>query len=228
VSTHSVRVEQTAPAATWIGRTRERLERTLPYEKLLPETQPAYVASWIYVFGVLTLAALAMIILSGTVLAFEGPSWYHISSAGLFVNSLHFWAVQLFFMFMVIHLGGKFWMAAWRGNRAKTWITGAVAMVVSIGAALTGYVVQTNFDSQWISFEAKDGLNAVGIGAWFNVADLGQNMLIHVFLLPAVLAVLVLVHVLLVRVHGVVPPIDAAEVAESPGSHRKPQPEEAR
>jgi ubiquinol-cytochrome c reductase cytochrome b subunit len=31
--------------------------------------------------------------------------------------------------------------------------------------------VQTNFDSQWISFEAKDGLNAVGIGAFFNVAN---------------------------------------------------------
>src|SRR5664279_2322035 len=169
------------PPTSWIGRVRERLETELPYEKLLPETQPSYVASWIYVFGVLTLAALAMIVASGVVLAFEGPSWYHISSVGLFFNSLHFWAVQCFFFFMVIHLLGKFFMAAWRGNRAKTWITGVIALVVSIGAALTGYVIQTNFDSQWIAFEAKDGLNAVGIGAWFNVANLGQNLLIHVF-----------------------------------------------
>ena len=112
-----------------------------------------------------------MIVASGTVLAFEGPSWYHISKVGKFFNSLHFWAVQLFFLFMVIHLLGKFWMAAWRGNRARTWITGMIALIVSIGAALTGYVIQTNFDSQWIAFEAKDGLNAVGIGAWFNVAN---------------------------------------------------------
>ena len=30
---------------------------TLPPDKLLPDRQPAYVASWIYVFGVLTIAA---------------------------------------------------------------------------------------------------------------------------------------------------------------------------
>jgi len=220
MSTDTVRAHQ-APPTSWIGRLRGRLERTLPYEKLLPETQPAYVASWIYVFGVLTLAALAMIVLSGTVLAFEGPSWYHTSRTGLFVNSLHFWSVQLFFLFMVVHLAGKFWMAAWRGSRAKTWITGMVAFVVSVGAGLSGYTLQTNFDSQWIAFEAKDGLNAVGIGAWFNVADLGQVMLVHVFLVPAVLVVIVAVHVLLVRIHGVVPPIDAAEVEARAAHHRR-------
>jgi len=220
MSTDTVRADQ-APPTSWIGRLRGRLERTLPYEKLLPETQPAYVASWIYVFGVLTLAALAMIVLSGTVLAFEGPSWYHTSRTGLFVNSLHFWSVQLFFLFMVVHLAGKFWMAAWRGARAKTWITGVVAFVASVGAGLSGYTLQTNFDSQWIAFEAKDGLNAVGIGAWFNVADLGQVMLVHVFFVPAVLVVIVAVHVLLVRIHGVVPPIDAAEAEARVAHHRR-------
>jgi ubiquinol-cytochrome c reductase cytochrome b subunit len=93
-----------------------------------------------------------------------------------------------------------------------------LALVVSIGAALTGYVVQTNFDSQWIAFEAKDGLNAVGVGAWFNVANLGQNLLMHVFLMPAILLVLVVVHVVLVRLHGVVPPIDAAQVEAAGGA----------
>jgi ubiquinol-cytochrome c reductase cytochrome b subunit len=214
VSTPAPQSAGAGPATSWIGRTRERLEHTLPYEKLLPETQPAYVASWIYVFGVLTLAAFAMIVASGTLLALEGPAWYHVSSAGLFFNSLHFWSVQLFFLFMLIHLAGKFFMAAWRGNRANTWITGVLAFVVSIGAGLTGYLMQTNFDSQWIAFEAKDGINATGIGAWFNVADLGQMMIMHVFLIPAVVVVIVVLHVLLVRVHGVVPPIDAATVPD--------------
>jgi quinol-cytochrome oxidoreductase complex cytochrome b subunit len=206
------------PPTSWIGRVRTHLERELPYEKILPETQPSYVASWIYVFGVLTVAALVMIILSGIVLAFEGPSWYHISHTGHYVNSLHFWGVQMFFLFLVIHLLGKFWMAAWRGHRALTWITGMVLLIVSIGAALTGYVIQTNFDSQWIAFEAKDGLNAVGIGAWFNVANLGQNLLIHVFLMPLVLVVFVVIHLVLVRMHGVVPPIDAAKVEAAGGA----------
>jgi len=125
------------------------------------------------------------------------------------VNSLHFWSVQLFFAFMVIHLWGKFWMAAWRGNRFKTWVTGAIVFVISIATAFTGYLIQTNIDSQWIAFEAKDGFNSAGIGAFFNVTNLGQMLLLHVAFLPAVLGFLTLVHVLMVRKRGVVPPIDA-------------------
>ena len=192
----------------WTTRLRKKWQKDLPIEKLLPDDQPAYVASLIYVFGVLTLSALAVIIATGLVLAFEGPAWYHTSNNGKFLNSLHFWSVQLFFVFMVIHLWGKFWMAAWRGNRAMTWITGAVAFVASIATAFTGYLVQTNFDSQWITFEAKDGFNSVGIGAWFTVTDLGQMLLLHVAFLPLILGVITMVHVLLVRKRGVVPPID--------------------
>jgi quinol-cytochrome oxidoreductase complex cytochrome b subunit len=97
-----------------------------------------------------------------------------------------------------------------------TWITGVVAFLSSIGTAFTGYLVQTNFDSQWISFEAKDGLNAVGIGAFFNVANLGQMLLLHACLLPLVVGVIVVWHVLLVRRHGVVPPIDAVDDPDHP------------
>jgi len=193
----------------WTARMRKAWQRNLPIEKLLPDDQPAYVASWIYVFGVATIAALAVIIASGIVLAFQGPAWYHTSDIGNFTNSMHFWSVQMFFAFMVIHLWGKFWMAAWRGNRVRTWITGAVAFVVSIATAFTGYLIQTNFDSQWISFEAKDGFNSVGVGAWFTVTNLGQMLLLHVAFLPLILGVLTLVHVLMVRRRGVVPPIDA-------------------
>jgi len=154
------------------------------------------------------------------VLAFTGPAWYHTSSLGHFTNSMHFWSVQLFFVFMVVHLWGKFWMAAWRGRRVTTWITGVVAFLASIGTAFTGYLVQTNFDSQWISFEAKDGLNAVGIGAFFNVTNLGQVLLLHACLLPLVVGAIVVWHVLLVRRRGVVPPIDAAAATRPADSIR--------
>jgi len=200
---------QSQPTMMWTTRLRNGWQKNLPIEKLLPDKQPAYVASWIYMFGVATLAALAVIIGSGVVLAFEGPSWYHASNTGHLINSLHFWSVQLFFVFMVIHLWGKFWMAAWRGKRTLTWITGVVAFLTSIGTAFTGYLVQTNFDSQWISYEAKDGFNSVGIGAWFNVTNLGQMLLLHVAFLPLVLGVITVLHVLMVRAKGVVPPIDA-------------------
>jgi ubiquinol-cytochrome c reductase cytochrome b subunit len=204
----------------WTTRLRERAVEAFPPDRLLPDTQPAYVSSWIYVFGALCLAAFVFVILSGFVLALEGPQWYHRSSIGLFFNSMHLWSVELFFFFMVVHLWGKFFMSAWRGGRKATWVTGAVAFVASVGTAFTGYLVQSNFDAQWIATQAKDGLNSVGIGAFFNVLDYGQMLLFHVLLLPLVVSFLIAVHILLVRRHGVVEPIErrAHEPAASAGA----------
>ncbi len=196
-----------ARSRMWTSRLREAAVRSLPPEKLLPDTQPSYVASWVYVFGVLTLAALAVIIASGTILVLKGPSWWHLSKVGLFMNSVHLWSVELFMFFMVLHLWGKFFMAAWRGKRALTWMTGVVSFLLSIGAAFTGYISQQNFDSQWISTQAKDGLNSVGVGAFFNVLNFGQMLLWHVLLLPVVVVVIVALHLLLVRRRGVVRPL---------------------
>ena len=191
---------------SWTGRLRRRAVAALPPEKLLPDKQPSYVASWIYVFGVLSLSALIVIIASGTILALKGPTWWHFTGVGHFFNSIHLWSVELFFFVMVIHLWGKYWMAAWRGGRARVWITGAVTFLVAIPCALTGYVSQQNFDAQWISTQAKDAMNAAGVGAFFNLLNFGQMYSWHVLLLPAAVVGIVIAHILLVRKHGVVPP----------------------
>ena len=206
--------EPVAPAGSWTARLRSWIGGLVPPGQALPDRQPAYVASWIYIFGVLTLAAFLVVLGSGAALAIGGAAWWHESSLGHFVNSMHLWSVELFFAVMVIHLWGKFWMAAWRGKRALTWITGVVAFVGSIGAAFTGYLTQANFDSQWISAEAKDGINSIGVGAWFNVLNPGQMLLWHVLLLPFVVGVIAVWHVILVRRHGVVPPLDAPSALE--------------
>jgi len=182
---------------------------TIPITELLPTRQPAYVGSWVYAFGVVAIAALFWVVLSGVLLAAFGSAWWHISSVGLFFNSVHFWSVQMFFIFMVLHLWGQFWGAGWRDGRATTWMVGVVIFLVSVVTAFTGYLSQTNFDSQWTAGQAKDGLNAVGIGSMFNVLDTGQMLLWHVMLLPLIVGLLIVLHVILVRRHGVVPPFDS-------------------
>ena len=81
-------------AGLWTARLRRRALRTLPPGKLLPDSQPAYVASWIYVFGVGALAAFGVAIASGFALALGGPDWWHYNPAGHFFNSLHVWSEQ--------------------------------------------------------------------------------------------------------------------------------------
>jgi hypothetical protein len=199
---------ESARSDSWTVRVREAAVEALPPEKLLPDGQPTYVASWIYIFGVASIASLIVLVATGSILALKGPAWWHYTGVGHFFNSIHMWAVELFFFVMVVHLWGKYWMAAWRGGRARVWMTGAVTFLVAVPTALTGYVSQQNFDAQWISTQAKDGLNSVGVGAFFNVTDFGQMYSYHVLLLPLAVVGLVAAHVLLVRNHGVVPPFE--------------------
>jgi ubiquinol-cytochrome c reductase cytochrome b subunit len=173
------------------------------------------VGSWVYVFGVVTIAALVWVIVSGVVLSFMGPQWWHDSNLGHFFNSLHFWSVQLFFLFMVLHLWGQYFMAGWRHGRAATWMIGVVIFAASIMTAFTGYLSQQNFASQFIAANAKDAMNGGGIGAFFNVLNFGQRYGLHVMLLPITITFLVVVHIVMIRSRGVVKPIGAEGASAS-------------
>src|SRR5258708_28561024 len=56
----------------WTAKVRTRAAKIMPPKKLLPDRQPAYVASWIYVFGVASLVALGIVIVAGCALALGG------------------------------------------------------------------------------------------------------------------------------------------------------------
>ncbi len=200
----------------WTAAVRRRVSRALPITELLPTRQPAYVGSWVYVFGVVTIAALVWVVISGTVLAVFGSAWWHVSAVGRFFNSVHFWSVQMFFIFMVLHLWGQYWGAGWRDGRAATWMIGVVIFLVSVVTAFTGYLIQQNFDSQWIAVNAKDAVNATGLGGFFNVTNFGQQYGLHIMLFPIAVTLLVVLHVIQVRRRGVVRPIGDPAPAGGP------------
>jgi ubiquinol-cytochrome c reductase cytochrome b subunit len=93
---------------------------------------------------------------------------------------------------------------------------GVVIFAISIVAAFSGYLSQQNFASQWIAVSAKDALNATGFGAFFNVLNFGQMYGLHVALLPAAIIGLVALHIVWVRLKGVVPPMDVARPTTLP------------
>ena len=74
---------------SWTLAVRQYISRRLPLENLLPDRQPYYVGSWVYVFGVITIAALVWTILSGVVLAFFGvmvPFIHETGTAAIVVS----------------------------------------------------------------------------------------------------------------------------------------------
>ena len=185
---------------------RERVRKLIPLEDLLPDQLPAFVRSPAYFFGVTMLASLVLLILSGILLSAFGPQWWHNNSVGHFVNSLHLWCAELFFFTLTLHLWTEFFKAAWRHGRRLTWVVGAITFIAAIGTAFTGYLSQTNFDAQWIAVQGKDALNAVGIGAFFNLINFGQMYGFHILILPLLVVLLVGLHIVQVRIRGIVRP----------------------
>ena len=202
-------------ADQWTAKIRNTAVDALPPQRLLPDRQPAYVASWIYVFGVTTICALLCVIVTGFVLAVMGPNWWHVSSTGLFVNSLHLWSVEVFMFAMVDPPVGQVLHGGLAGEAQVHLDHRRGPFLVSVGAAFTGYLSQQNFDSQWISTQAKDGINSTGAGAIFNVTNFGQMIMWHIVLLPLCVIALVGIHVLMVRLRGVVTPFAAKN--QTPG-----------
>ena len=187
--------------------TQNFLKKNLSLEDALPTHMPVYVNSVAYLFGVSALSALVMLILTGIVMSVFGPEWYHSSGAGHFVNSLHFWSVQILFLAIVLHLMTKYLMAAWRDGRWPTWLVGMLAFGIAVFTGLTGFLAQTNWDSQWIAVQAKDAMNAMGVGAFFNTMNTAQVLGLHMVVLPLAMVTLVGIHLFFIRRDSPVRPL---------------------
>jgi len=181
----------------------------LALDDALPTKLPVYVNSVAYLFGVFTLCSLVMIIATGIIMAIVGPNWYHVSQTGKFFHSLHFWSVQLFFAFMIMHLAVKYFLGAFRDGRWKTWMIGILSLGAAIFSGFTGYLSAANWSSQWHAIEAKDAMNAMGVGGFFFTTNYSQVLTLHVAVFPAIVALLVAVHILFIRHTGPVKPYPA-------------------
>jgi quinol-cytochrome oxidoreductase complex cytochrome b subunit len=201
------------------GRARRWFFRNWPPDQLVPDAEPVYVKSWLYVLGVATLASLIMLFVTGIVMAIFGPEWWLRTSIGAFFDALHFWSVQLFFLFMVAHAISSFLMGAFRGKRWLTWMLGVLAFGVSVVTAFTGYASLQDWETQWVTTQGKDAFASIGVGGgFFNLMDPGQMLTMHIFLFPLIVLSVVAGHLLWVRKHGIAPPYDAVE------SHLAPLP----
>lgn len=183
------------------------LKAHLTLEDALPTKMPVYVNSMAYFFGTATLAALAVVIGSGIVIAIFGPGWWHVSPVGHFFNAVHFWGVEVFYFSLVLHLLAKFFKAAWRDGRWRTWVVGLVTLGVTVFSGITGTLLQQNWDAQWNAVQGKDPMNALGLG-WINAMDPGQLLTLHVALFPLLVVLFAAVHIGLVRSESPVRPIE--------------------
>ena len=193
--------------ANWTKRSRSMLESVMSVETWLPTEMPEYAKGFMYMLGSLTASSFVVVVASGALLAFLGPGadGWNYDPMVRFISATHFWSAQAFFFFMMLHLWRVFFTGAWRGGRGLTWLLGAASFAIAIPTAFTGFLINGDLYSQWNAIQAKDGLNALGLG-WVNLTNSGQMFGMHVVVLPLTLTILIGLHITRVRMKSVVPP----------------------
>lgn len=182
------------------------LRRNMTLEDALPTKMPAYVNSFGYFFGTMTLAALVLLFFTGIWMSVFGPVWRHSSHLGAFVNAMHFWSVEMFYLSAILHILFKVFTAAWRDGRWRTWLVGWLIFAASIFSGISGTLLQQNWDSQWNAQQGKDAFAALGLG-WLNWDNYASVLTLHVVIFALIVLLLAGAHLFLIRREGPVHPI---------------------
>lgn len=107
---------------------------------------------------------------------------------------------------MTLHFTFKFFKAAWRDGRWRTWINGWLIWGITIFSGISGTLLQANWDSQWNAQQGEDAFNALGL-SFMNWMNYTTVLTLHVVFFAFLIVVLVAAHLTFVRNESPVRPI---------------------
>ncbi|GIW82422.1 MAG: cytochrome bc complex cytochrome b subunit [Gemmatales bacterium] len=137
-----------------------------------------------------------------------------VETYGWYFRGLHKWGATLMIAAVILHQIRVFFTGAYRKPRELNWIVGMCLLVCTLMLGFTGYCLVYEQLSYW---GAKVGANiaetvpAIGPfakkmllgGEDYNERTLPRFFILHAAILPVTMMVLLALHILLVRLHGV-------------------------
>lgn len=129
---------------------------------------------------------------------------------GDMARGVHFWTANVVMATVLLHLGRIVVTGAYKRPREANWLIGLGLLATTLGLLFTGTVLkwdQEGFEALGHNVEAGNLLGAFGF--WFStdftasVPILGRLYIAHIVILPAIGAMLMLAHFLLVKRHGI-------------------------
>jgi ubiquinol-cytochrome c reductase cytochrome b subunit len=129
--------------------------------------------------------------------------------AGLLMRQIHHWTALVFVAVIVAHLCRIFFTGAFRRPRELNWLVGFTLLALALGLGLTGYTLPDDLLSGTgarITYSAALSIPFVGpwvaslvFGGEFPTAEfISRFFVLHIFLLPALVAALIAGHLVLV------------------------------
>jgi quinol-cytochrome oxidoreductase complex cytochrome b subunit len=195
---------------------------------------PAHANSLWYTLGGITVIGFLVLILTGIYLAqFYHPhpadareSVLYIQNAaplGDIVRGLHVWLASLVTITALLHLGRVFLTASYKRPREINWLVGVALLAVTLGFVFTGSVLRWDQEAwEALQHNTEAALLLGNLGTWFtpqfaaNVPILERLYLTHISLLPTLLFILLALHFLLVKKHGISARPATADAGEAP------------
>lgn len=134
--------------------------------------------------------------------------------AGWLIRGLHHWGASAMVILVVLHMLRVIFYGAYKFPREVTWFSGVFLLLVVIGFGFTGYLLPWDQKAYWAT---TVGTRIAGtpplIGDWILLIVRGGEELsaltlarffgVHVWVLPATLLLLLLIHLYLVIKKGI-------------------------
>lgn len=165
---------------------------------------------------------------------------HFVVPTGRFIRNIHRWAANVMVVTVILHMARAFYTGAYRKPREFNWLIGMGLLVVTLGLSFTGYLLPWDQLAYWaitiganIAQSPREITDAIGITEYFDPGGfqrlllLGSDTvgpealirfyLLHVMILPLVLAALVAVHFWRIRKDGgLVKPADVDQRMGAP------------
>ncbi|RMH05826.1 MAG: cytochrome bc complex cytochrome b subunit [Nitrospirae bacterium] len=213
----------------------ERLKLAPIRIALLDEPIPGG-ASWIYVFGSVTLFFFLLQMITGMFLAiYYSPSTEHAHASiryimddvafGSFIRGLHHWGASGMMVAIGLHMLQVFLYGAYKRPRELMWIVGVMLFILTLAFGFSGYLLPWDQRAYWAT---QVGINIVGtiplVGdVLVRIIRGGQNLgamtlnrfyALHTLFLPWLVMGLIGLHLFILRRVGPAGPWDEARAAQ--------------
>ena len=182
--------------------------------------------AWMYSLGTAALFLMTLQFLTGILLLFyyaptTDDAWnsvnYIMNEAyfGQLIRGMHYWSANLLLAIIALHMVQVFLSGAYKAPREVNWVLGVTLLLLTLAIAFTGYVLRWDQDGFWATvvgikigsyspFVGSEVTHFLLGGDVTGPATLSRFFALHVWVLPALIVPLVLVHgVVLVLRHRV-------------------------
>ena len=197
-------------------------------EKLFKEPIPMHMKKWMLAMGTTPFILFPLQLITGILLTFyfvPSPEMAHESvryiteevSLGYWVRGFHHWGAHLMIISIFLHMMRVFFTQSYRKPREINWVFGFLLLALVMTISFTGYSLTFSQVSYWAMTVGTNMLAEVPLIGPFILEllrggpDVSTNTLtrfytLHVWILPLIISLLLVIHILILRLHGVSEP----------------------